>query len=229
MGKALSKLEPEDAFERLQHVLIQNAHDADIVLDLHADNQAMMHLYTGKKLWPDAADLAADLDARAILLCDYAGDAPFDESCGGPWWLLADAHPNAPIPPACLSATLELRSNNDVSGDWARRDADAILRFLMRRGCIEGRPGGTPRLLGDAIPVEAMHRLKASQPGVIDYKARLGDTVREGEIIAQIIPAIGTIEDVRAPVDGLLFARHDQTWAWPGKTIGKIADAARSV
>lgn len=225
MVKALSKIEPEDAFGRLQHALIANACDADIMLDLHADNQALVHLYTGKRLWPEAADLAAEIDARAVLLCDYSGDAPFDEACGGPWWTLADAFPSAPIPPACLSATVELRSNNDVSGDYARRDANAILRFLTRRGCLRGDAGALPRLDADAIPVETMRRLKASTEGVIDYKLRLGDRVRKGDLIAEILPAQGEAERVTAPISGLLFARHDQTWAWPGKTIGKIAGA----
>ena len=223
MRKALGKLEPKDAFETLQTTLIKHAYDADIVLDLHADNEAQVHLYTGKKLWPDAEDLAAELDARAILLCDYAGDAPFDEACGGPWWTLADAYKEYPIPPACLSATVELRSNNDVSSDLAERDASAILRFLVRRGCLAGSAGSLPRLLGQAIPVENMHRLKATQEGVINYRAKLGDSVRKDDVIAEVIPAIGDVETVLAPIDGLLFARHDQTWAWPGKTIGKIA------
>ncbi len=223
MRKALAKIDLADAFEKLQLTLIQNACDADIVLDLHADNQALVHLYTGKALWPDATDLAAEIDARAVLLCDYSGDGPFDEACGGPWWTLSDLFPDLPIPPACLSATVELRSNNDVNSDLAARDADAILRFLERRGCLKGDPGALPRLIGNAVPVNAMRRLKASIEGVIDYKLRLGDTVRKGDVIADIVPVMGDPETIVAPIDGLLFARHDQTWAWPGKTIGKVA------
>ncbi len=228
MRKALAKSDPQDTFERLQHALIERAFDADIVLDLHADNQALVHLYTGRKLWPDAADLASEIDARAILLCDYAGDAPFDEACGGPWWTLADAFPEAPVPPACLSATVELRSNNDVDGALAARDASAIMRFLSRRGVVRGETQALPRLIGSAIAVEDMRRLKAPIEGVIDYRTRLGDTVWQGDPIAEIIPAVGETAIVAAPIDGLLFARHDQTWAWPGKTIGKIAGAGEN-
>ncbi len=157
------------------------------------------------------------------MLCDYSEEAPFDEACGGPWWTLAAAFPEHPIPPACLSATVELRSNNDVSGDLAERDAAALLRFLTRRGCLKGRAGGLPRLIGRAIPYEALHRLKATREGVVDYRLKLGDTVRKDDVVAEIIPVLGEPETVRSPIDGLLFARHDQTWAWPGKTIGKVA------
>ncbi|MEM9168261.1 MAG: succinylglutamate desuccinylase/aspartoacylase family protein [Pseudomonadota bacterium] len=223
MRKALAALAPADAFERLQHALISEAYDADIVLDLHADNHALVHLYTGKKLWPDAQDLAAELDARAVLLCDYAGDGPFDETCGGPWWILSDTFADHPIPAACLSATLELRSNNDVSSDFAERDAAAIVRVLTRRGVLKGDVGALPRMLGCTIAVEDMHRLKATREGVVDYRLRLGDRVRTGDLIAEIVPVLGETEEIRAPEDGLLFALHDQTWAWPGKTVAKIA------
>ena len=67
------------------------AHDADLVLDLHADNQAVMHLYTGTPLWPEVRDLAAELGARAVLLAEVSGGNPFDEACSGPWWALAAA------------------------------------------------------------------------------------------------------------------------------------------
>ena len=90
------------------------------MLDLHADNEAVVHLYTGTPLWPDAADIAAETGARAVLLAEISGGNPFDEACSGPWWALARRFPDAAIPPACLAATVELRSNNDVD-DGARR------------------------------------------------------------------------------------------------------------
>ena len=118
----------------LRHALLTLAHDADLVLDLHADNQAVVHLYIGTPLWPDAADLAAELGARAVLLAEISGGNPFDEACSGPWWALARRFPEAAIPPACLAATVELRSNNDVDDRLAEDDAQALMRFLMRRG-----------------------------------------------------------------------------------------------
>ena len=34
---------------------------------------------------------------------------------------------------------------------------------------------------------------------------------------------MGETAEVLAETDGLLFARHSQPYAWPGKIIGKIA------
>jgi predicted deacylase len=224
MRAAAEALPAHDAFTFLQRALIHEACDADIVLDVHADNEALLHLYVAEENWPGAQDLAAELDARAVLLTDESGGAPFDEACGHAWVRLRQAFPQAAIPLACLSATVELRSNNHVTYEDADRDARALLRFLMRRGVIEGAAGALPRLLCRAAPIRAMQQLRSPAEGLIVYHRRLGDTVRPGDVIADIVPRQGGDPvSVAAVTRGLLFARHDQRWAWPGKVIGKVA------
>lgn len=225
LGAALAGIEPVTEIAAMRHALLTLAHDADFVLDLHADNQACVHLYTGTPLWPDAADLAADLGARAVLLAELSGGNPFDEACGGPWWEVARAFPEAAIPPACFAATVELRSNNDVDEDLARGDVEALLRFLRRRGVLAGDPGPLPEPLCAATPLEAMQQLVAPVTGLVAYKARLGDVLRAGDVVAEILDPLGGAVAVLARTDGVLFARHDQPFAWPGKIIGKIAGA----
>ncbi|MEO1043402.1 MAG: succinylglutamate desuccinylase/aspartoacylase family protein [Pseudomonadota bacterium] len=224
MRKAVAKLEPDDAFGVMQKTLTYEACDADIVLDVHADNEAMIHLYVGEANWPDASDLAAEIDARAVLLTDESGGDPFDEAFGFAWPRLQRAFPEKPIPMGTLSATLELRSNNHVTHRDSDRDVRALMRFLIRRGVLEGEAGSLPRLLCEAYPIRAMQQLRAPIEGLIVYRLALGDSVRKGEIIAEIVPPLGgNVAKVAAETDGLLFARHDQTWAWEGKVIGKIA------
>ncbi|NNE41150.1 MAG: succinylglutamate desuccinylase/aspartoacylase family protein [Marinicaulis sp.] len=223
MGKVLAIADADTELKMLRKALMILAHDADIALDLHADNEAQLHLYIGTPLWPDAMDLAAEIDARAVLLAEDSGGNCFDEACGGPWWALAKQFPEAAIPPACLAATVELRSNNDVSAEYAERDARALFRFLVRRGIVAGEAGSVPRLLCEATPLEAMQQVKAATDGLVVYKARLGDTVRDGEVVAEIFNASGDQCEVKAHTDGLLFALHDQRYAWEGKIIGKIA------
>ena len=223
MVKALNAIETEDAFEALQLALLTEACDADIVLDLHADNEALMHVYTQPAFWPEAEDLAAEIDARAVLLCEASGGSPFDEACSRPWAILAGKQEDAAIPDACFSATVELRSNNDVDPRDARRDVRGLYRFLMRRGVVEGEAGTLPRLLCEATPLTAMQQVKAPIEGLVVYALRLGDTVYAGDRIAEIIPLEGDPVDVLATTDGRLFARHDQVWAWEGKVIAKVA------
>jgi uncharacterized protein len=214
---------PEGALGQLRLELMKRACDADIVLDLHADNEAQLHMYTTPELWEQARDLAAEIDARAVLLATESGGNPFDEAFSAPWRLLAERYPEANLSPACLSATLELRSNNDLDMDDALRDARALFRFLQRRNIVAGDPGRLPRLLCRATDLAAMQQVKAPQAGLVVYHARLGDRVKKGEVVAEIIPPIGPTALIEARTDGLLFARHNERWAWEGRIIGKIA------
>ena len=224
MAAALDALAPQGELATLRHALLRLAHDADLVLDLHADNEAVMHLYVGTPLWPDARDLAAELGARAVLLAEISGGNPFDEACSGPWWALARRFPDAAIPPACLAATIELRSNNAVDADLAEDDARALLRFLVRRGVVAGRVASLPTLDCEATPLDATQQLIAPAAGLVVYRARLGDTVAAGELVAEIVDPLGAPPvAVTARTAGVLFATHDQPIAWPGKVIGKIA------
>lgn len=225
MGEVLDELPAPDRLTALRRALMRLAFDADIMLDLHADNEALLHLYIGTPLWPDAQDLAAEIDARAVLLAEVSGGNPFDEACGGPWWALAKAYPDCPIPPACLSATVELRSNDDVDDGLARDDAAALMRVLQRRGVVAGEAGALPRLTCEGTPLDAMQQVRATATGLVAYRARLGDRLRAGDVIAEIIDPLGPAVPVHATTDGLLFARHSQTYAWPGKVIAKVAGA----
>lgn len=224
MSAALAEITPETAIDSLRHTLLTLAYDADLVFDLHADNQALVHMYTGPALWPDASDIAAELDVRAVLLADLSGGNPFDEACSAPWWQLAERFPGNPIPPACLATTLELGSNDDVDIRQAQDQAAALYRLLERRGVISGpEASALPALRCEATPLAAMSQVKAPQAGLVAYHLRLGDTVKKGELIATIIDPLNGSAEVLAETDGVLFARHSQTYAWSGKIIGKVA------
>jgi predicted deacylase len=223
MAAALAAMEPRGEIAVLRRALLGLAHDADLVLDLHADNQAVMHLYTGTPLWPGFRDLAAELGARAVLLAEVSGGDPFDEACSGPWWALARRFPEAAIPPACAAVTVELRSNNDVEAGLAEDDARAIMRFLVRRGVVAGRVEALPAPECEATPLDATQQVTAPAAGLVVYRARLGDRVDAGDVVATIVDPLGGEVEVAARTAGVLFARHDQPVAWPGKVIGKIA------
>ncbi|MFT3974614.1 MAG: succinylglutamate desuccinylase/aspartoacylase family protein [Amaricoccus sp.] len=158
----------------------------------------------------------------AVLLAEVSGGNPFDEALSGPWWALARRFPGAAIPPACLAVTIELRSNNAVDADLAERDAAALLRFLVRRGAVAGEAGPPPASVA-ATPLDAMSQVIAPAAGLVVYRAPLGAVVARGNVVAEIVDPLGETVPVRARTAGVLFARHDQPIAWPGKVIGKIA------
>ena len=45
--------------ELMKRTLLYHAIDADIVIDLHCDSDAIVHMYTHDRLWPTLQDLAA--------------------------------------------------------------------------------------------------------------------------------------------------------------------------
>jgi predicted deacylase len=222
MTARLAAMQPDGALAHLRHRLLTLAHDADLVLDLHADNEAEPHMYVGPALWPAADDIAAAIDARAVLLSEVSGGSPFDEACSSPWWTLAANHPGLPIPPACLAATLELGSNDDVNPERAADQALALLRMLEGRGFVAGS-GGRPRLSCRATPLTAMAQVKSPVTGLVAYRRRLGDWVHKGDLVATVIDPLGEETELLAETDGRLFARHSQPYAWPGRVLGKIA------
>lgn len=222
MSARLAAMQPDGALAHLRRRLLTLAHDADLVLDLHADNEAEPHMYVGPALWPAAEDIAAAIDARAVLLCELSGGSPFDEACASPWWALAASNPGVAIPPACLAATLEMGSNDDVDPERAADQAMALLRMLAGRGFVDG-PGGQPPLSCRATALTAMAQLRSPVSGLVAYHRRLGDQVRKGDLVATVIDPIGEQTELRAETDGRLFARHSQPYAWPGRVIGKIA------
>ncbi len=231
LAEALDGQHPGTEVDHLRHVLLRMAIDADIVLDLHCDDEAEMHVYLGTPLWPDAEVLTRQLGARAVLLADISGGHPFDEACSSPWWrlrgLIETGHP---IPAACLAATVELRGLGDVSDDFALQDADNLFRFLQRRGAVAGDPGPLPPALCAATPLAGFDMVAAPVGGIVVYRVELGDQVNSGDAVAEIVdPLAANPARARTPAltktAGRVCTRRVHRFARPGDTLVKIAGA----
>jgi hypothetical protein len=208
----------------LKHKLLQLAIDADVVLDLHCDGQAAMHLYTLTPLQVLGAELGALLGARAVLLADESGDSPFDEACSRPWLMLQQRFAMHPIPLGCFCATVELRGQADVSHDLARQDAEAIVEFLRRRGIVGGTPAHLPAARCQPTLLAASEPVIAPHAGIVVFHVQPGQQVNAGDLIADLVdPESGQVLALRAQSAGVLYARSATRWASPGARIAKIA------
>lgn len=229
--EALAARRPLDDTDHLRLTLMSLACDADIVLDLHCDEEALLHVYTGTPLWPAISDLCAQLGSRATLLAMESGGNPFDEAVAGIWWRLADAFPDFALPPACCSATVELRGEFDVGDEIAVKDAENILAFLRRRGVVAGDPGPLPEPLCEATPLEGVDMIRAPVNGVVVHTRTLGSEVRAGDVVAVLVdPAADRADaartEVRTRASGLLFTRRSARFARAGDVLCKVAGAA---
>jgi predicted deacylase len=227
-GDVLSSMAPKDETEYLKHLLLQLSFDADIVLDLHCDEESLMHVYVGTPLWPDAADLSAQLGAEVTLLAEDSGVTPFDEACSRIWWQLARKFPDHPIPSACLSATVELRGRADTSHELAARDAKNIFYFLQRRGLIRGEAPALPPLRNEATSLRAVEQVKAPAAGVVVFLKKPGDRIEKGDTLAEIVNPLENDKDkrlvaVKSGTEGILFSINTDRFARPGRILAKIA------
>ena len=231
---SIAAWQPATDAETLKKTLMTLAIDADIVLDLHCDNEAVLHIYAGTPLANQIAPLAAILGSHATLLAYEAGGEPFDEACSRLWWDL-DAHfeHQYPIPAACLSTTIELRGEQEVSYELARKDAAGLLQFLTQQGVLHAGDAAAqaaaavmPQPLCEATPLEGVEPLYAPHAGILIYTRDLGERVTAGDPIADLIdPVSGDTTVLRAAVDGVFFARSAHRHVIRGMNVGKVAGA----
>ncbi len=205
------------------------AADADIVLDLHCDCNAALHVYTGTPLWPQCEPLARLLGSHAQLLATESGDYPFDEACSQTWWeietLCRRDGIDAPIEMACLSVTVELRGQHHVSHALAEKDALAILDFLRYRGLITADDSPQlPELVYPATPLAGSENLVAPHAGVVSYLVAPGSVVSAGQPVAEVIdPISDTVSVLASRHGGMLYAHELHPYATTGMSVAKVA------
>ncbi len=226
----LDEWQPASAAEALKRWLQRQAVDADTVLDLHCDGQALMHLYAPTPWAEVGLSLGRCLEARVVLLAEESGDDPFDESVSRHWWELKTAlGTQYPIELACFSTTVELRGQADVCHEVAQRDAQGLLAFLEQRGHLatgSATAAAAPAVGCTALPLEGVDPLTAPCGGVVVFARALGEAVKVGEKVAEVIdPLTGQATPVTSRVDGVFFAHSKARWALRGERIGKVAGA----
>jgi uncharacterized protein len=221
----LDARQPASEPAALKHALLRLALGADYVLDLHCDGQSVMHLYTGTPLAETCVPLANALGARCLLTAELSGDNPFDEAVSRPWWELARRFPDAAIPNACFSATVELRGEADVSRELAERDADAIIAFAAGSGLVRSAAGRRDAAESLAVtPLAGVMPLIAPNAGVVVFSKLPGALVAADELIAELVDAVsGERIPLRAPVSGVLYARIASRFVAAGQRVAKVA------
>lgn len=209
----------------LKRLLLQQAVDADYILDLHCDNEAVLHMYTSVACWPELKELSTWIGSEVSLLSEASGTYPFGEASVDFWVQLAARFPDYPIPQAGLSATIEYRGERDVKSALASEDADNLYCFLQSRGIVAGDLGASPEARCEATPLDGVEQIRAPRAGILDYIAEPGQQLKPGDIVAILIDPAGEMPSVelQSSINGCLFARISHRLVKPGTVIGKIA------
>ncbi|KAB0682558.1 succinylglutamate desuccinylase/aspartoacylase family protein [Aureimonas leprariae] len=214
---------PVAAEKRLKARLLKLALGADLVLDLHCDDESLNYIYVPAPFWPHMRDLAASLGSEAVLAWRDSSDGAFEEAAYAPYRALPDDDPDWR---RLAVTTVELRGRADVSPELAEADALGLYRFLVARGTIRDEGVEPPaEWPGEATPLDNVEMIRAPVGGAILFHARPGDRVEEGQLVATVIASPGEAEGevaVTAPQAGLILTRRSQRSTRVGEDLMKL-------
>jgi len=227
MKVGLERQTPRTELESQKLVLQKLSYDADVVLDLHCDWDAVMHLYTNPDLWSEVEPLARYLGAQTSLLALNSVGNPFDEIHSFCWSdLRARLGTRFPIPNGAISVTVECRGQRDVTHADAEHDADAIIEYLKHRGVIAGSPAPLPPLPYPATPLAGSEPISAHTSGILVFTTAIGAWIDAGDTVAEVIdPLTDTVTPLIATTAGVLYARHVARFATAGMVVAHVAGA----
>lgn len=233
LRELVSEREATYEIEALHKALLGLSLDATVMLDLHCDDDALPHLFYGYHQQPIGGTLGDCLGFSIRLEEDVRGIVAFDGTHTQPWVRLMEACSH-PFDRPCFAATVELRGQQDVSESLARQDAEGILAFLESQGFVEDS-GATPAPSTRApltLDVSRVKVVPATTNGLVVYHRELGDRVREGDPLADIVLLDAERPErvtVTAPTDGVLFSRTQSYLTYPGASLGMIASETHHI
>ncbi|MEI8326251.1 MAG: succinylglutamate desuccinylase/aspartoacylase family protein [Betaproteobacteria bacterium] len=228
----LAEMQPVNELQTLRVEIMKLSVDSDYLLDLHCDIHAALHLFTSRCDWPNGAirELAADLGAKASLCNEpYASSLTFSGVHACLWGRLRERYTQAVVPQACMSVTVEMRSQSDVSDALGRSDAGNLYRWLVRRGVIQGRAPSLRRLLSPPMPMAGMDVGYSQGTGFLVFHVKPGTRVKKGQAICDVIDPANphgpqARSTYRSQTNGVLFScRLNGYLSWPGQVLYRIA------
>lgn len=216
--------------QSLRKTLLQLALDADVVLDLHCDLVAELHMYLEDDCWPALEPLSRLLQSKAVLLAKGSGVQCFDECLSGFWRELAELAQALPTPcpvvQACASTTVELRGEGDVTHELASQDAQAIYTYFEHLRVLKATQtlAQLPAALCPATPLAGSQTVVTPVAGVLVFIAQLGQCLKPGDVVAEVVnPITGQVHAVCAEVEGIYYARVKDCYAKANDEIANIA------
>lgn len=223
MGEAIANWSVQTELHSQQKALQSLSFDADLLLDLHCDFEAALHLYSTDYSWPGIEPLARLMGCEFNLLANETGGNPFDCTVDMVWQRL-HAEFGDKIPQGCLGATVELRGQADVTDGYADQDSQAILHYLQTIGFIDADFGELPEQPAQSSDLAAVETLKTSQGGVLVLKVQPGDYLEAGALFAEVInPITDEVEQVRTSQPGRVYSRSSRRMATAGMLVGNVA------
>lgn len=217
------------AVEQLKRHLLHMASGADLMLDLHCDDESQLYAYLHEAYWPAAADLAESMGLEAVLLSDGKSSA-FEDAVTHVWehGPLGDRRHWAD---GRISLTMEFRGLADVDPVLGRMDAEGLYAFLQRRGVIAGEPIRHETFSGPVAGLDFVQMVNSPASGMVLFERDYGEVVERGDHLATIVTTPGDSTGdfkVDAPAGGTIVTRVTRRFVRRGDNLMKIASAELS-
>ncbi|OFS83796.1 hypothetical protein HMPREF3144_08215 [Oligella sp. HMSC05A10] len=227
LKRVIDEIEVFSETDSMHKTLLSWAYDADIVLDLHCDNHAVLHMYGCPESWHRLEPLARYLGSQCQLLSEDSGSNSFDEVLYSIWPRLRAHFPTVPLELACIGSTVEFRGEYQLSHELAAQDAEALIQYLNQQGYLqlpEERHQALPALAREPHPLGGLCYIDAPTSGIAVYLVQPGDWVEAGQAIVDIVDPISLAKTtVRSPAAGVVFAHSGQRLARPERKLMSIS------
>ncbi len=215
------------ARQQLRKYVLLEACNADYIFDLHCDDDSLPHIFCSPHCTDQMQQLSDWMGAAATMTSEDSGGGSFDEVCPLIWIKARKNYPDLPIPDPVVACTLELRGQADVFDEIGRKDAAGLMGFFQSQDLIGGSPAATPPPTPCPTPLTATEILRVERPGLLAYKVELGDIVKTGQVIAELIALDGSEAFIdRTPIvagtNGIVISRNIRKYVWPGCSVAKI-------
>jgi predicted deacylase len=113
----------------------------------------------------------------------------------------------------------EMGEGGRISWEFVDIGVRGILNVMRSLGMLSGAPDKPPK----QVRFQKRSKVRANRGGLLHLKARLGDDVREGEVLAEIADAFSVVDTVVAPVNGKIIRVLTTTIVYPGAEVAWIA------
>jgi len=136
---AVDELDRRTDTDEWRAILMGLAVDADVVLDIHCDQESLPHIYCHESHESEGRTLAAACNVPVLMLEQEAGGFSFDDALASVWRrLAARLDGGSALPMANFACTLEFRGKDDVSDEFGTQDAAGIMHYLAAAGLVSG-------------------------------------------------------------------------------------------
>lgn len=212
------------AVEQLKRRLLHMATAADLMLDLHCDDESQLYSYLHEAYWPAATDLAESMGLEAVLLSDGKSSA-FEDAVTHAW-------EQGPLgsrkhwAEGRIAITMEFRGLADVDPVLGRMDAEGLYAFLQRRGAVAGEPIRREEFSGPVAGLDYVQMVNSPVSGMVLFEREFGEAVEKGDHLATVVTMPGDpAGDVKvtAPTDGTIVTRVARRFVRRTDNLMKIA------